>query len=116
MSAERTEPVIPQLGIAVTSTMFAIWVVVSGELDASNVELLAASLPDLPETETRPVELVLAGLTFCDVRGAHLLVDYVTCARRRGHPVTTSGARAPLQRLARMVSDDAIDLAGACGP
>lgn len=111
MGTEAPGPVGPHLSITVTTTMSAVWVVLTGELDATNVDILEATLSDVLQTEPTPVELVLAGLTFCDSRGADLLVEFVASARRRGQRVTNSGARASLQKLVRIASDGAIDFA-----
>ena len=70
-----------------------------GEADIATLAMLRRELAHLAATHQEDVVVDVAGLTFCDVASAHLILT----ARRRV-PVTLSGATGSVKRVFDLVS------------
>ena len=64
------------LSIAITSSAYAVWVAISGELDCSNHDQLKQALAGLSLAGARQVHLQLSDLRFCDVAGMRQLLNF----------------------------------------
>lgn len=74
-------------------------VVVSGEIDFSDVPDLEEALGRVPVDATPLVHLDLSGLSFADSHAVRHLADFAARVRASGHDVRTSGGN----RLVRLV-------------
>jgi anti-sigma B factor antagonist len=73
-------------------------VVVDGELDIACDQALRRTLFGLVE-QSRPIVLDLTQLTFCDVPGIRVFLDFARMAARRGVQVEIRGARGQVDRM-----------------
>lgn len=103
--AGRPEP----LAIAITSSLVATEVVVAGELDMSNASELEVALAGIALMRFATIRLDLGGLTFCDTRGARVLVGFIGSARQHGLAVRTHGASPMLKKEVRLLGGPSLD-------
>jgi anti-sigma B factor antagonist len=73
-------------------------VVVDGELDISVDQGLRRTLLGLCE-QGRPIILDLSNLSFCDVPGVRVFIDFARMAARRGVAIQIRGAQGQVDRL-----------------
>ena len=98
------------LTIDITTTAYAVWVAVSGELDVSNHDHIRQALLGLSLVGTKLIRLQLANLRFCDVRGMRHLLTFIRQAEDAGHHVVIEGVTRELRRLCELVSDGKVSL------
>lgn len=91
------------LAIAITGSLIAILVVLTGELDSSNVNELELALASISMGPSTMVRLDLAGLRFCDTTGACVLINFIASTRAKGVRVSTQGASPTLNKIARLI-------------
>jgi anti-anti-sigma factor len=98
------------LSIRISATTYAVWIVVSGELDLSNHHQLGQALAGLSLAGTRHVHLQLSNLSFCDVRGMRQLLAFIRRAELRGRLVSAHGASRSVRRLCHLMTDGKVRL------
>jgi anti-sigma B factor antagonist len=77
-----------------------------GELDINSADGAVAAVGDFSHDGVNRLDVDLAGLRFCDVRGLHALVAAKQDAAARGLQVTYVGESAFLRRVARITGCD----------
>lgn len=82
-------------------------VVVSGEIDFSDVPDLEDALGQVPVDAAPVVHLDLGGLTFADSHAVRRLADLAVRVRAGGRDVRTSGANRLVRRVATVLGVDA---------
>lgn len=97
------DPRVPSLAVTITTTVLAVWVAVSGEMDVSNTDQFEAAVSSLVVAGALPIWLDLTGLTFCDIPGARVLVNFTTSAAQAGHLVTCCGANPTVRKVASLI-------------
>ena len=78
-----------------------VWI--SGELDIATHDDLQAGLADVLLDGATVVRLNLSGLTFCDARGACLLLAYLEQARYRGLLAWIDSPTRPVRRILELI-------------
>ncbi|MGZ4426923.1 MAG: STAS domain-containing protein [Nocardioidaceae bacterium] len=115
MDVERRRPhqTVAPVRLVVTTTAYAIWITLVGDLDLANVGPFENTLAGLTLAGTLPVHLDLSQLMFCDSRGLSSLLNFTAKLTSNGHRVTARGARPTLKRLAVLMSAGETNLDGA---
>lgn len=98
------------LSIAITSSAYAVWVAISGELDSSNHDQLKQALAGLSLAGARQVHLQLSDLRFCDVAGMRQLLNFTRQTELKGRRVSTHGTSRSLRRLCHLMTDGKVSL------
>jgi len=73
--------------------------VVTGEIDAWTCRTLAEAFAELPDTDDRPIELDLAGVSFIDSSGLHVLLELAERVTATGGSVVIRNPARAVQRL-----------------
>jgi anti-anti-sigma factor len=79
---------------------------VTGELDIATADQAYAYLRDVVDSQTGPVTMNLAGLTFCDAAGLGVLARVAGYAKRSGRSLKLTAARPSLLRIMRITGMD----------
>jgi len=79
---------------------------VRGELDITTADQAYAYLREVVDSQTGPITINIAGLTFCDAAGLGVLARVAGHARRHGRPVQFADARPSLLRIMRITGMD----------
>ena len=98
------------LSIAITSSAYAVWVAIGGELDCSNHDQLKQTLAGLSLAGARQVHLQLSDLRFCDVAGMRQLLNFTRQTELTGRRVSTHGTSRSLRRLCHLMTDGKVSL------
>jgi anti-anti-sigma factor len=77
-----------------------------GELDIATADQAYAYLRDIVDSQSGPVTIDLAELTFCDAAGLGVLARAAGHARRSGRPLSLTAARPPVLRIMRITGMD----------
>ena len=93
------------LSIDITTSAYAVWVTISGELDCSNHDQLNGALAGLSLAGVRHVHLQLSDLRFCDVAGMRQLLSFTRRTGLTGRRVSTHGTSRTLRRLCHLMTD-----------
>ncbi|MGZ6832146.1 MAG: STAS domain-containing protein [Mycobacteriaceae bacterium] len=109
----RPHQTVAPVRLVVTTTAYAIWITLVGDLDMANVGPFESTLGGLTLAEALPVHLDLSQLMFCDSRGLRSLLHFTATLRGSGHRVIARGARPMIQRLAVLMSEGETNLDGA---
>lgn len=80
---------------------------VRGELDIATADQAYAYLRDVVDSQSGPVTMNLAELTFCDAAGLGVLARVAGHARRSGRSVKLAAARPSMVRIMRITGMDA---------
>src|SRR5262245_59483401 len=99
-------PVFLQVEHTITKPGDEVHVWVRGELDIATHGELQAGLSDVPLDGVAVVRLRLSGLTFCDARGARLLLLYRQQARKRGLLASIDDPAPPVLRILQLIDQD----------
>jgi anti-anti-sigma factor len=81
-----------------------VWI--RGELDIATHAQLQSGLSNIPLDDAAVVTLHLSELTFCDARGACLLLQYGQQARDRGLLASIDSPSRPVRRILRLIDPD----------
>jgi anti-anti-sigma factor len=81
--------------------------VIRGELDAATADAARAYVDQVIARSSGPVEVDLAGLSFCDARGLRALVQMATRARSSGRQLKLAGTRPGIVKIMRITGVDA---------
>ena len=73
--------------------------VVTGEIDAWTCRTLVEAFAELPDTDDRPIELDLAGVSFIDSSGLHVLLELAERVTATGGSVVIRNPARAVQRL-----------------
>lgn len=98
------------LSIAITSSAYAVWVAIGGELDSSNHDQLRQALAGLSLAGARQVHLQLSDLRFCDVAGMRQLLNFSRQTELTGRRVSAHGTSRSLRRLCHLMTDGKVSL------
>jgi anti-anti-sigma factor len=98
------------LSISITTTAYAVWVAISGELDSSNHHHLEHALAGLCLAGVGHVHLRLSDLRFCDVAGMRQLLSFTRRTQLTGRRVSTHGTSRNLRRLCHLMTDGKVSL------
>jgi anti-anti-sigma factor len=79
---------------------------VTGELDIATADQAYAYLRDVVDSQTGPVTMNLADLTFCDAAGLGVLARAAGYAKRSGSSLKLTAARPSLLRIMRITGMD----------
>jgi anti-anti-sigma factor len=79
---------------------------VTGELDIATADQAYAYLRDVVDSQTGPVTMNLAELTFCDAAGLGVLARVAGYAKRSGRSLKLTAARPSLLRIMRITGMD----------
>jgi len=79
---------------------------VTGELDIATADQAYAYLRDVVDSQTGPVTMNLAELTFCDAAGLGVLARAAGYAKRSGRSLKLTAARPSLLRIMRITGMD----------
>jgi anti-anti-sigma factor len=85
-----------------------IWI--CGELDLATRDDLQAGLADIPLDAASVVRLNLSGLTFCDARGANLLLLYLQQASDRRLVATIDSPTRAVRRILQLIDPDLLEI------
>lgn len=83
-----------------------IWI--AGELDIATHDDLQAGLSDIPLDDASVVRLNLSGLTFCDARGACLLLAYLQQSSDRGLLARIDNPTRAVLRILELIDPEAV--------
>jgi anti-anti-sigma factor len=79
---------------------------VCGELDIATADQAYAYLRDVVDSQSGPVTMNLAELTFCDAAGLGVLARVAGHARRSGRSIKLAAARPSMVRIMRITGMD----------
>jgi len=98
-----TTPAPPLLDVRTFSDDDALTIVLQGEADVANHDLLRMSLDGVELRGTRTVMLDLSRLVFCDLYGFRELIAFAAHARRWGVETLVTGARPVVRKMAQIL-------------
>jgi anti-anti-sigma factor len=81
---------------------------VTGEIDAGTCTTLAEAFAQLPAGLAGAIELDLAGVTFMDSRGLHVLIELATRVANSGGNVVIRSPARPVRRLLAITNLEAL--------
>ena len=85
-----------------------VWI--SGELDLATHDDMQTGLAGIPLDDASMVRLNLSGLTFCDARGARLLLAYLQEARHRGLLASIDNPTRAARRILELIDPEAAEI------
>ena len=103
MDVPRSNGTLPPLVVDVTREPGELRIRVAGEVDLSNVGVLSAALSGIDVGSADTVRLDLEGLTFCDVAGVRLLLQFRRDLRGSGHRVDVRGASDLVRKVCKLL-------------
>ena len=105
MDSPLTREDMPPLQFDATATPTVLEIRIGGEVDLSNTAELHAKLA-ATELDGQPaVRLDLGGLTFCDSRGAGLILAFIRRTDHDEHRTTIAGTTQMVRRLLTLLAN-----------
>ena len=104
MNSPRTREKMNPLSVAVTTNAGAVWIQIRGELDLATCDDLQTALKAVDFDGADGVHLMLDQLTFCDVAGARILLQFERKARLSGRKTTINGTDPMVRKILTMLA------------
>ena len=92
------------LRVATTRRARDVWIEIRGELDIATLNQLRDALSGIDLADVDAIFLDLRQLTFCDVIGSKLLLQFECAAQTSGHATTFVGAGPTTRKVLTLVA------------
>ena len=92
------------LRVATTRHAREAWIEIRGELDIATLDQLRDALSGVDLADVDAIFLDLRQLTFCDVTGSRLLLQFECAAQSCGHETTFIGARPTTRKVMSLLA------------